>query len=88
MTSIENFRNETKKTWNNPGVGGERLWMSTDTITAEDAELDKEWKSYFPSPEWYHRLRAVKLDIDPGNVFSSKMTIPLKEHEIAAHCSS
>lgn len=83
---MERFRDETKKTWKNQGLGFERNWMNTDTITASSATLEKDWKDYYPSPAWYRRLRDAKLQVDPCNVFSNNMTIPVKKHEIKANC--
>jgi len=42
-----------------------------------DLEMNKKevWEKYFDNPETYHRLRRIKKDVDPDDVFHSRFSI-------------
>ena len=42
-----------------------------------DLDMDKQevWETYFDKPETYHRLRQIKRDWDPDDVFHSRFTV-------------
>ncbi len=46
-----------------------------------DLEMNKKevWEKYFDKPETYHRLRAIKKDVDPDDVFHSRFTVRPEE---------
>lgn len=52
-------------------------WMSTDPTVADDVTLDEVWKDYYPSRQWFHRCKAIKTEVDPDDIFSHPMTMPL-----------
>ena len=42
-----------------------------------DLDMDKKevWEKYFDKPETYHKLRRIKKDVDPNDVFHSRFTV-------------
>jgi len=42
-----------------------------------DLDMNKEsvWENYFDKPENYHKLRRIKKDVDPDDIFHSRFTI-------------
>ena len=42
-----------------------------------DLDMNKKsvWEKYFDNPDDYHRLRRIKKDVDPEDVFHSRFTI-------------
>jgi len=45
-----------------------------------DMNNQRVWEKYFDNPDTYHKLRRIKKDVDPEDVFHSRFTIrPAKE---------
>merc|ERR1711935_282380 len=42
-----------------------------------DLDMDKKqvWEKYIDNPETYHKLRRIKKEVDPGDVFHGRFTI-------------
>jgi len=47
-----------------------------------DLEMNKKevWEKYYDKPETYHRLRSIKKDVDPDDVFHSRFTVRPSEN--------
>lgn len=74
---IEGFRTKTEQFWR-AKKSAESSWMTTDTSSVTQADLENDWEKYFPDKVWFRKLQKVKGDVDKCDVFSHNMTIPLK----------
>lgn len=68
---------ETEYVKAKPGV--ETFWIGTQSIYAEEASMKSDYAKYYPNATMFEDLQDVKMRVDPTDVFSSDMTIPLKE---------
>jgi hypothetical protein len=51
--------------------------MTTSTLDRKAmTSMEEDWRSYYPS-EIYHKLKLVKKENDPINLFRNEITIPL-----------
>jgi hypothetical protein len=53
-----------------PGFDRRVFWGSYG-VSAEEYDLEKSWAFYHETPEKWARLKAIKKQVDPGNMFSS-----------------
>jgi hypothetical protein len=53
-----------------PGFDRRVFWGSYG-VTADEYDLEKSWPLYHETPEKWARLKAIKKQVDPDNIFSS-----------------
>ena len=85
---LEDYRKDTKQYWRNEGIGADSTFMTTNTLSADDMNMDKLWKKFYPSRISYKKITELKQDVDPCNIFGSGFTVPLKNQSNKRHCTT
>ena len=52
-----------------------RCWLSTDTRASDTSTLDTDWEKYIVDQQAYTRLKNIKQDVDPNNIFRGGRTV-------------
>lgn len=78
VTRMRNFRERTRHKWQHSDGGDHWTWMSPITTYANSTDLrDPDTaKKYFPNTTQFHQLQALKVELDPNDLFSNVGTIP------------
>ena len=74
-TLLFQIRESNEDFWNSQGQG--RIGMRSFWAPFGDLNIETEWDAYFPSEEYYDKLRNIKRRFDPYNLFRGRLTIPL-----------
>jgi len=79
-TRMRDFREKNKPHWQYADGLDRSTWMSPMTTYNGSTDLTNETvaQQYFPNdyPHFYNRLRRLKAELDPTDLFSNKGTIP------------
>lgn len=78
---MRSFREKTRKYWQYSDGSERSTWMSPNTLYpgATDLRVPSVARQYFPNATQYHQLQLLKAELDPQDVFSNKVTIPLPD---------
>ena len=61
-----------------------RLWQSTNPLSALEADLVHDGPElYYPSSHQYEKLKKLKARVDPNEIFSSPVSIPVSHRDSA-----
>jgi len=78
---MRSFRESPRRFWQYTDGSDRATWMSPSTVYPNSTDLRNETiaRQFFPNSTEFKRLRLLKAELDPEDLFSNVGTIPLPD---------